>query len=398
MFKNHHRFGHRVFQTAAMVGALAGLAWGSQTVAHASTLAVPDISEWQGRLSAGEVAGLKNQVSFVINRRQYGAGYQDLYATNNTNLYVRYGVPFGEYDYARFHNAASARQEAQDFYARSNKHVNFYVLDFEENDVTSGSTNAAVRAWADEMRSLTTKHLVFYSYQSFATTYANSARKAFDAQWIANYSSTPTIPFALWQYTDHNYLSALGQYTDNSRVATSVHPVSWWADSAALALTHAPATSSATTSPTNTNVNPTVAAPSTSGTGATFTGYPVGAYAELHKHATRYTDGKAIPVSRRQRLYKITKVSGQKLYLKTLHHWVWARDVTGYWGGQYRSFKLTHKLNLYRNASLTRRTGSYYVTGDTVYGSLVKAPNGRAYRIKTKLGYLTANVRYSNLA
>ncbi|MSE22636.1 lysin, partial [Lactobacillus parabuchneri] len=86
-----------------------------------------DISEWQGKLTSTQVSNLKGQVSFIINRRQYGANYQDKYATNNTNLYDQYGIPFGEYDYATFTSAASARNEANVFYQHSNKDAKFYV-------------------------------------------------------------------------------------------------------------------------------------------------------------------------------------------------------------------------------------------------------------------------------
>ncbi|MDT6979742.1 GH25 family lysozyme [Levilactobacillus zymae] len=391
----HQTWQKRAVQLVALVGAAAGLAGGGQVVAHASSLAIPDISEWQGKLSSGQVANLKNQASFVINRRQYGAGYQDVDATNNTNLYVKYGIPFGEYDYARFTSASSAKREAQTFYNRSNKNAQFYVLDFEENDVTSGSTNAAVAAWLNEMRSLTSKHLIFYSYQSFATTYANSARQNFDAQWIANYSYQPTIPMALWQYTDHNYLPALNEYTDNSKVITAVHPVTWWADdSVAAALTHAPAMPATNaTSATPSTTTPTVSAPSST------TSFQAGQRAYLHRDAVTL-NGAALSKRKTQKLYSISRVkaNGTAVYLKGLNQWVKASDVTGYWSGSHRAFKLTRRLNLYTSASLTRRTGSYYVAGDTVKGKLVKAPNGRAYRIKTKLGYLTANVKDSTLA
>ncbi|CAJ1225704.1 glycosyl hydrolase family 25 [Levilactobacillus zymae] len=395
----HQTWQKRTAQLVALLGVAAGLAGGGQVVAHASSLAVPDISEWQGKLSATQVANLKNQVSFVINRRQYGSGYQDKDATNNTNLYTQYGIPFGEYDYARFTSASSAKQEAQTFYNRSNKNAQFYVLDFEEDDVTAGSTNSAVQAWLNEMRSLTNKHVIFYSYQSFATTYANAARQNFDAQWIANYSYQPTIPMALWQYTDHNYLAALNEYTDNSKVITSVHPVTWWADdSVATALTHnstgptTPATSATGTSTTSTVAPATPAAPAR-------VSLQKGQRAYLHRHAVTLT-GAAVAKRNTQKLYTISRVkaNGTAVYLKGLNQWVKASSVTGYWAGSHRTFKLTHKLNLYTSAALTRRTGSYYVTGDTVTGKLVKSPNGRAYRIKTKLGYLTANVKDSTLA
>lgn len=378
MLKNH-QWTKRLLQTIVTASALTGMAVASHpAVAHASTLAIPDISEWQGQLTANQVANLKNQVSFVINRRQYGSAYKDLYATNNTALYVKYGIPFGEYDYARFTSAASARQEAKDFYNRSNKNAKFYVLDFEENDVTSGTTNAAVKAWYDEMSALTGKKLVFYSYQSFATSYANTARQKFDAQWIANYSTTPTISYALWQYTDHNYLSALGEYTDNSRAVTTVHPISWWTDGVTTALTH---------------------------TSYAYSSYKKGQHIYLHKGATKYADGTKIAATDRQKFYKISKVksvatdrSKQELYLDGLDKWVLSQDATGYWIGQHGSFTLKHKLNLYTDASLKKKTGGYYVAGDTVAGRVVQAPSGKSYRIKTKLGYLSANTQFSDHA
>ncbi len=379
MFITQHPWARRLAQTVAMVGAMAGLAWGSQTPVQASTLAIPDISEWQGKLTASQVANLKNQVSFVINRRQYGSSYVDLYAANNTALYAKYGIPFGEYDYARFTSAASAKQEAKDFYNRSNKNAQFYALDFEENDVTSGTTNAAVKAWYDEMRSLTDKKLIFYSYQSFATSYANTARQSFDAQWIANYSYTPTINHALWQYTDHNYLSALGEYTDNSKAITSVHPVSWWTDGVTTALSHT--------------------------TSYAYSSYKKGQHIYLHKNASSYQDGTKIPTSARQKFYKISKVKSvaqskslQALYISSLGKWVLSQDASGYWVGQHGSFTLKHKLNLYSDSSLSKKTGSYYVKGDQVAGKVVLAPSGKSYRIKTKLGYVSANNRFSNHA
>lgn len=371
----------RLTQAIVAASALIGIAWGGgQTVAHASTLAIPDISEWQGKLTASEVSNLKSQVSFVINRRQYGSSYQDLYATNNTALYVKYGIPFGEYDYARFTSAASAKTEAKDFYNRSNKNAKFYVLDFEEDDVTSGTTNAAVKAWYDEMSSLTSKKLIFYSYQSFATTYANTARTSFDAQWIANYSTTPTISYALWQYTDNNYLSALKEYTDNSKAVTSVHPISWWTDATTTALSHTTTTYA-------------------------YSSYKTGQHIYLHKNATKYADGTAIASSDRQKFYKISKVksvtsdkSKQELYINSLGKWVLSQDATGYWVGQHGAFTLNHKLYVYSDASLTKKTGAYYVSGDTVTGKIVKASSGKSYRIKTKLGYLSANVKYGTPA
>lgn len=373
----NHRWAKRLTQAAVAASALVGIAWSGQTVASASTLAIPDISEWQGKLTSTQVSNLKKQVSFVINRRQYGSSYVDKYAANNTALYVKHGIPFGEYDYATFTSAASARAEAKNFYNRSNKNAKFYALDFEENDVTSGTTNAAVKAWYDEMSSLTGKKLIFYSYQSFATTYANSARAKFDAQWIANYSYTPTISFALWQYTDSNYLSSLGEATDNNRVATAVHPVSWWTDGMATALAHT----------------------------YSYSSFRAGQHVYLHKGASKYVDRSKINKSDRQKFYKISDVkpltmshSKQELYIKELDEWVLSQDVTGYWVGQHGAFNLHDNVNIYSDASLTKKTGQKYKDGTQVAGKVVKAPNGKSYRIKTNKGYITANLARLNHA
>ncbi|WP_283678520.1 GH25 family lysozyme [Lentilactobacillus sp. Marseille-Q4993] len=223
MRKNNHV---RLFITGVFT-LLIALSFAKTTKADDGTV-IPDISEWQGKLSATKVQNLKSQVSFIINRRQYGAGYQDKYATNNTNLYTQYGVPFGEYDYATFNSKAAAKNEANIFYANSNKNAKFYVLDFEENDVTSGSANSAVKAWYKQMRKLTDKKLIFYSYQAFATQNANSARKKFDAQWIANYSYRPTIKTDLWQYSNKKYVPALKRSVDASTILSSDKPISWW--------------------------------------------------------------------------------------------------------------------------------------------------------------------------
>jgi hypothetical protein len=48
MFIAQQHLTRKLTQALAVLGAMAGLAWGGQTVAHASTLAIPDISEWQG--------------------------------------------------------------------------------------------------------------------------------------------------------------------------------------------------------------------------------------------------------------------------------------------------------------------------------------------------------------
>jgi len=351
---------------------LFGLLVGSQLAASA---AVPDISEWQGQLTSTQVKSLKSQVSFVINRVQYGSFYEDLYHASNEALYAKYGVLFGSYDYATFTSNSAAIAEAKTFYARTSKATRFYVLDFEVTNGMSASTaNAAVKAWYTEMRALTSKKLIFYSYQSFATTYAPIARKAFDAQWIANYSSRPTIPYSLWQYSSSYYLSALNESVDNnvytSDSVTDYRPLSWW-----LGTT----------------------------TTYAYSSYTKGQHVYLNQGASKYYDRTTVPQAAKQKYYKITAVktattsrSKQLVYLAGLNKWVLAQDVTGYWIGQHGKYTLRQNANLYSNIDLTHKTGKTLHKGQTVAGKLVKREN--FYRLKFSGGYVTAKVAFSDHA
>ncbi|WP_237756463.1 GH25 family lysozyme [Lactiplantibacillus herbarum] len=361
-------------------------------VSMKASAAIPDISEWQGRLTSTQVSSLKSQVSFVINRVQYGSGYEDLYHTSNENLYVKYGVPFGSYDFATFTNVASAKAEAQKFYARANKNTRFYVLDFETTSMNSSTSNAAVKAWYSEMRSLTSKKLIFYSYQSFASTYANSSRQIFDAQWIANYSNRPTISYSLWQYTSSYYLKALGQNVDNSlsdsSSVTNYHPLSWWLS-----------TSSASTTTTAKPVTKPVAKLVT----YAYSSYKVGQYAYVLNSATGYYGSTKIPTSARQKMYKITAVkaltrfkSKQIVYVAGLNKWLYAQDINGYWAnGAYGAFKVTANTAIYNNAALTSKTGKQVAKGASVKGTVVHQ-SGNTYQVKLDNGgYITGLVTAS---
>ncbi|WP_199774973.1 GH25 family lysozyme [Lactobacillus sp. CBA3606] len=347
-------------------------------VSTKASAAVPDISEWQGQLTSTQVSSLKSQTSFVINRVQYGSGYEDIYHKSNENLYVKYGVPFGSYDYSTFTSTSSAVTDAKNFYARSNKNTKFYVLDFETTSMNSSTANAAVKAWYNEMRKLTSKKLIFYSYQSFATTYANSARQSFDAQWIANYSYRPTVSFSLWQYSSNYYLSALNQYVDNnlfdSASVSNYHPLSWW-------------------------LNTSTAKPKT----YAYSSYKTGQYAYVYSKASMYYDRSKVPSSAKQKMYKITAVksvtksnSKQLVYLSGLNQWVLSQDVGGYWGqGQKGTFTLNYNANIYSNAALSTKSGRTLAKGAKVTGTVVKY--GKLYRVKLDGGgYITAAVQETN--
>lgn len=432
-----------------LAGLVAALGLLTPLKVQAATLAIPDISEWQGRLTATQVQQMKPHVSFVINRRQYGANYVDKDAANNTDLYVKYRIPFGEYDFSQFTSVASARQEARDFYARSNKAARFYVLDFEVNTVKSGTTNAAVAAWEQQMRALTTKKLVFYSYQSFATTYANTSRQLFNAQWIADYTArTPQIPYAMWQYTDHFYMAGLNKYVDNSQVATWVHPVSWWLTTGAVKSTavkvksvrrvavpkkvvtkakpitvkrvavkpHKGAAKKVTAKLIKTAVKPRkrvtkkvklAKRPRIKSAKKVvvrhkinwaYSQYIVGQAVKLKPTAARYygTQTKIASAAKRH-LFQVTAVkkvksshSLQAVYVAALHHWVLAQDVIGYWLGQHGAYTVLQPLRVYHDAQLKRPTTTRLAIGQQV--TAMRVTVGTMTVLKARAGYLSDQV------
>lgn len=200
-------------------------------LASADTLPVYDMSEWQGQKTEQQFKNVKSEVSGLIIRQQYGSNYIDKYASYNTSMADKVGVPYGQYAYARFISADDARQEAKDFYNRSDKNSKFYVLDFEENTVKYGTTQEAVQAWLNEMKSLTDKHVVFYSYRNFADQYVGQTLiNKFDGYWLAAYQGAWPNPrnYDLWQNKDNQSSVAFATSLDSSLVDTNRKSVSWW--------------------------------------------------------------------------------------------------------------------------------------------------------------------------
>ena len=71
-------------------------------------------------------------------------------------------MDFGVYSYSMYENPDDARYEAQTLYNRAPK-ASFYINDFEENTVTSGTADESTTAWYDKMRSLAgDKNLILF--------------------------------------------------------------------------------------------------------------------------------------------------------------------------------------------------------------------------------------------
>lgn len=215
------------------MGALA--AFTISTSVSASKTKIADVSQWQGNINWSKAS---KQLKFAIIRVQHGdtgdADFQiDSKRNVNANGATKYNVPFGNYGYAEFSSVADAKKEARDFYKRASSNARFYVLD-NEHRKGSGSEQAYVNAWLSQMRKLTNKPLIYYTYENYVTTHKVNYSK-FDGSWIANYGAKPKIQSDLWQYTSKGRLSGISGNVDLSKVVNSSAVNSWLKTSSAKA-------------------------------------------------------------------------------------------------------------------------------------------------------------------
>lgn len=186
---------------------------------------VLDISEWQGKLNDAQVQQLKQNYDFIIIRAQYGSERVDATVAHNSALLDKYGLDFGVYSYSMYENPQDARYEARTLFNRAPK-AKFYVNDFEQNTVTSGTTDEATSAWYDEMKSLAgNRKVLFYSYENFMLQNAANSVGDYDGYWLASYTDqTPTRENVLWQYTDSYYSPELQQKVDANYINPTISP------------------------------------------------------------------------------------------------------------------------------------------------------------------------------
>ncbi|VDG23646.1 GH25 family lysozyme [Lactiplantibacillus mudanjiangensis] len=213
----------------AMVAVMAAFSFGLKSNAQTlSKQSVPDISEFQNTLTKPTAKLLKGEAGGVILRTGYGENRKDNHIDANIRAATAAGLKYGVYQYGQFINAADAKSEAKATYNRA-PHAQFYVNDAEEYTTTSGKYATAVKEWATQMKKLTNKPVILYSYRSFYNSYIKSS-SGYDAKWIAAYQSGQPTPqdYALWQYTDSHYFTSIKQSADASRIVTSKHSAAWW--------------------------------------------------------------------------------------------------------------------------------------------------------------------------
>ncbi|AYM02431.1 GH25 family lysozyme [Levilactobacillus yiduensis] len=227
-----HKLGAGLAAAAAVLAVGIGL---STTNAQAAGSKVADVSQYQGNINWTKAS---KDLKYAIIRVQHGskgdAGYMvDSKRNVNANGAYKAGVPFGQYMFAEFTSVKDARQEAKDFYKRSNAHTKFFALD-EEKRMPSAtkSEQTYVNAWLKTMRSLTDKPLIMYAGEYYANSHKLDFSK-FDGSWIAKYSSTkPKVAgtsIDLWQYTSTGRVSGISGNVDLNKIQNNAVVKSWFA-------------------------------------------------------------------------------------------------------------------------------------------------------------------------
>lgn len=132
------------------------------------TKKIADISEFQGNIDWKRAA---KQLDLAIIRVQYGSEQNTDYKLDdkvsvNNNQARQNNVPFANYAYSRFTSAENTADAARSFYAHADKNAKFYVLD-DEQHIGSGNEQEYINAWLAQMRQLTKKKIIIYSYNSY---------------------------------------------------------------------------------------------------------------------------------------------------------------------------------------------------------------------------------------
>lgn len=186
-----------------------------------------DVSEFQGSINWPQV--VSSGLALSIIRVQSGSSHIDKTYTANIPNAISAGANYAVYAYFSALNAADAEVEARDFYNRatsaigSRKQPRFWMIDVEENSVTSGTLSAAVKAYMNKLNSLgiPDSKIVIYVSNTLYPSIDTSRTQI----WIPSYgindgtvanSRKPLYPYDLWQYTSVGRVSGISGNVDMS--------------------------------------------------------------------------------------------------------------------------------------------------------------------------------------
>ncbi|CAK1223896.1 Phage-related protein (PblB) [Fructobacillus evanidus] len=182
--------------------------------------AIVDVSEFQGDIDWNKVnsAGL----ALAIVRVQYGANRADLKYQRNLSALGNLGANYAVYSYMTASDTASAENEAQALYTRTQQASNgkqprFYMIDVEE---TTGSNMCGiVEAYMNKLNSLGVpdSKIVLYIANQLYNSFNLNVSRAGSIMIPAYRSTPPDHAYDLWQYTSSGSVIGINGNVDMSK-------------------------------------------------------------------------------------------------------------------------------------------------------------------------------------
>lgn len=181
---------------------------------------IVDVSEFQGDIEWNKVnsAGL----ALAIVRVQYGANRADLKYQRNLSALVNISANYAVYSYMTASDTASAENEAQALYTRTQQASNgkqprFYMIDVEET--TGSNMRGIVEAYMNKLNSLGVpdNKIVLYIANQLYDSFNLNVSRAGSIMIPAYRSTPPDHAYDLWQYTSSGSVSGINGNVDMSK-------------------------------------------------------------------------------------------------------------------------------------------------------------------------------------
>jgi len=173
-----------------------------------TTNVVIDISHHNGRVDLQRAAA--DGILGVIHKATQGSGFADAMYAKNRRAAASADLLWGAY---HFGTGADPTAQAKQFLRVADLDSNnLLVLDFEENTQGPTMTLVQARAFIKTVQEATGRICGLYGGSTLKEALAGKSDPLLAACWLwwAQYSSTPSIPsnlpdFTLWQYTDGHH-------------------------------------------------------------------------------------------------------------------------------------------------------------------------------------------------
>ena len=192
-----------------------------------------DVSNWQGTIDWGKVAG--SGVKFAFVKATEGGNYTDpYYVTNRFNANAN-GIVIGAYDFAQPSTTAGQAEAEADYFvnvAQPRSGDFAPVLDLERtNGLSVANLQLWVKKWMYRVYERTGQRASIYVSPSFWSTYMGNTTwfdlNGFRTLWIAHWTSgtSPTVPatnwggysWTFWQWTSSGTVPGISGRVDMDR-------------------------------------------------------------------------------------------------------------------------------------------------------------------------------------